>query len=707
MTRKCSLCGVTISNEWEGLWLQEFRAIYCEGDFRRPRRVKRSGVGLCNARFETFGVAPAAAGCRYDDPSGSGRTVLVRTPRCATPDLAWGFQFHASCWEIIGMSWTYYVSQDLRQVSSDNYKERSCSGTDGLNMPSFFELCLSMPDRDGLLDWGYNYGKGVATLDSTEKIPTLRSCFSARFPEINTDCLSDPFNPTPFEEAFKHAAPLRSGAFQTCLNTEYLSMENDPFSYLPPELRLIIATLSHSRDVHSLRLASPAFARMNLSEAFWASRFHYENEFNFIYGIIDDPPKSWKAAYFAVLNSRALRNRKRVWTMADTIYSMLRQMEDSECHGRPQLTLFENRVPSDPRDSRDQDNNKVDWIKGSRCLHRGAFENGCRVTRARVLDFKEPLQVKEMSVSFVNTPAGRYISGLRFVDENDKHHSLGYMHESKMVHLALPTSQCIQGWEVALCTKGVKGIAIVTEDGTVSAWAGEWENLPKWLVADVTWVTSIQAEFDALKMVSLSRTKLASWGSHEDWRNKCLWSPEVPPVGTIFDRVLGNEPPKSKNFDLPITTVFFGEADGRYSSSLIEIVAWIWDKYYITGLEFHFTDASHNRQLGHVGPVGEDFPIKRKFEEGRDGRRSVEIHGPDGEELTGLEVEQVAGCVVGLKIKTSFGLSAWLTRASRMMKPEWAEIEPSGSRVVGVHATCGFLLRDLGLISINPEVTDE
>ncbi|KAF4967710.1 hypothetical protein FSARC_4771 [Fusarium sarcochroum] len=622
------------------------------------------------------GHAPAAAHCRYDDASGPGRTVQV----CA-------------------------------EGSSDDYKERSCSGPDGLNLHSLFELCLSMPDRYGLLDWGYDYGPGVTTLVPNDEIRSLNSCFSARSPEVATDYLSDPFNPTAFEEAIKHPAPLKSDAFQTRLNPGHLSLEKDSFSFLPTEIRHTIATLLHSRDVRSLRLASPAFAMMNLSEAFWASRFHYANELNFIYEVIDDPPKSWKAAYFAILNSVALRNRKRVWTMAEAIHSMLQKMEDSECHGRPVSTWFENRVPKDERDSRDQNNRKVDWITGKRCLRHGELENGCRAMRARVLDFTQPLQVKEMAVSFVHMPAGKYVSGLCFVDENDKHHTLGYIHEIEMVHISLPTTQRIQGWEIALCTRGVKGIAIVTEDGTMSPWAGEWENLPRWLVTDAGWVSSIRAEFDALKMVSLSRTELASWESVEDWRNKCLWSPEVPPVGTIFEGMQGTKPPKpkkfDKKFDLPITTLFFGERDGRYSSSLVEIVAWIWDKYYITGLEFHFTDPSHNRQLGHVGPVGQDFPIRRKYEEGRDGKRSIVIHGPDGEELTGLEVEQVAGCVVGLKIKTSFGLSAWLTRASRMMKPEWAEIEPNGSKVIGVHATCGFLLRDLGLISVNPHVTED
>ncbi|KAF5970193.1 hypothetical protein FBULB1_9820 [Fusarium bulbicola] len=220
---------------------------------------------------------------------------------------------------------------------------------------------------------------------------------------------------------------------------------------------------------------------------------------------------------------------------------------------------------------------------------------------------------ERMSVSFVNLPEGVFVSGLVLIDHNHERHAIGYIHESNMVDIHLPIAQYIHGWELALHTSGVKAMALIYEDGVLSSWAGEPVGTPRWRLAGPLSLSAIKAEFDAMKLVKLSRE-----GSLDEltWLNNCLWCPQVPPTGLLYDWNEGDKPPSE--FILPMTTVFFGEADGMYSSILSEIVIWIFDICYIAGIEFRFTDASHNRHLGNIGPFDQEFPGRRNFSDSND-----------------------------------------------------------------------------------------
>lgn len=124
------------------------------------------------------------------------------------------------------------------------------------------------------------------------------------------------------------------------------------------------------------------------------------------------------------------------------------------------------------------------------------FHRGCRVLRVRTLHTSQPLRVQCVSVSLVRTGMGVFVSGLIFIYQDGKQDALGYIHQDQTVPIRFSTPQRIQGWQLALDTSGIRSIAVVTEDGAISPWAGEPENFPKWHLAEDEGITAVRAEFD-------------------------------------------------------------------------------------------------------------------------------------------------------------------------------------------------------------------
>lgn len=145
-------------------------------------------------------------------------------------------------------------------------------------------------------------------------------------------------------------------------------------------------------------------------------------------------------------------------------------------------------------------------------------------------------------------------------------------------------------------------------------------------------------------MVSLSRNKPHGLPSKHEWRNSRLWY-SVPPDHLLFD---GNDDYHSQDSSGPIiSTVLFGGSDRRFISSLVEIAIWTFNGAYIGKMEFLYADASQNQHLGDMEPAGSIPPREQ-----RDSyqRTSMAIDSTGGEELVGIEVKEMSGYVIGLKV---------------------------------------------------------
>ncbi|KAK2668283.1 F-box-like domain superfamily [Fusarium oxysporum f. sp. vasinfectum] len=512
-------------------------------------------------------------------------------------------------------------------------------------------------------------------------MPIRSSCFRS-LEAIPQTFRSDPYHVPGLVNAINGAARLQNDVFLSHLEPTVQSLQSDSFSRLVPELMQAIVIHLPTSDVRSLRLASPVFATLELSERFWASRFQPGHEFEHLPEVYDRRPESWRALYLSLkIWSRgipSMANRQRVWGLAKRLQATLTQLDGVSCQGSALGTWFET-MPDGP--DQNMPEAEVSWHTASRAVASPgkSFFYGSRVLRAHALYFPEPVKLRQMSVSFVDTAAVSFISGFNMIDEHERSHALGYQHGNAMWRISLPLDEPIQGWELAIDLSGIKGIAAVQSDGKLTSWAGESAGLPRWRLKEAQGVSAVKAEFDALKLVSISRDRLPN---QENWLNNCIWYPEVPKEGLLFNGSRGDKPRPKYNY--PVTTVFFGESDGRYLSQLSEIVVWVFDICHVVGVEFHFTDSSYNRQLGYVGPFDENYPARRNFSDSHDSTVSFNIDGPS----------------VGLKIRSNLDRSIQTPDYPYGTDKGWVTVHGKGSQIIGMFASLARAFWDLGLISV-------
>ncbi|RSM19184.1 hypothetical protein CDV31_001860 [Fusarium ambrosium] len=675
--RYCVLCGIPITRLPNEPWLQEFRAVWVETT--HWDHVKLSGVGICS-EFDQVGVdsVPRDVDKRYDDPKGPGPIIDVELRifqlehlipleyRVREPQAFWGWAFHSSCWDLLNQTFT----PDLNLI---------------------FAALLSVPiGLDGIINWGHTYG-GAAAFRRRGSVSTLISCFPDFF-YIPPDYRSDPLRIPGLTKAMNNDLHPKDDTSHCRFEITNFSLEKDIFSRLAPELLEQILTILPTRDVHSLRLASPIFAMLDLSGTFWASRFRQGSEFQHMTEVSHNTPKSWKTLYLTVRglsrDNPNMASRRRVWKLVQCLQTTVSQMANTPCHGTPLESWFESFMPTEASKEEDL------WQTAKRGVidSEARFHRGCRVLRARTLHFSQPLRVQSMSVSLVHTGMGVFVSGLVFIYQDGTQDALGYIHQDQSVPIQFSTPQQIQGWQLALDTSGIRSIAIVTEDGAVSPWAGEPEDFPKWHLAEDEDISAIRAEFDAFKMVSLSRNKPRLPSKHE-WRNSRLWY-NVPPDHLLFD---GNDEYHSQDSSGPIiSTVLFGGPDRRFISSLVEIVIWTFNGAYIGKMEFLYADASQNQHLGDMEPFG-SVPSTEQRDSYQ--RTSMAIDSAGGEELVGIEVKEMSGYVIGLKLRTNFGREVTSPQHLMSNRIRWRAIRPTGSKVVGLFSTHSHIFQSLGLIS--------
>ncbi|CVK84857.1 uncharacterized protein FMAN_01783 [Fusarium mangiferae] len=690
----CTLCGTHIIQTSAEKWAREFRAIWIQGN--NLDDVKVSGVAArdWNDRNDISSIVPVNPNARYDDrqvdddgfpiedddehePDVEISIVNIIHPN-PPPEWRWGFLFHDVCWSLL------------------NFEEK-------VDLGDLFRLCASTPiGPDVLLNFGHDYG-GVAAQDYEGSIEVLVSLFR-KAEKMGEMPRANPFEIPALKKAINFSARMQQDAFQSILDRSTLSADKDVFNYFPPEILENIVTFLPSPDVHSLRLASRVFATLSLSERFWVSRFTEGHEFDCLPEVFATPPTSWRALFLSLhiwaSDNMGMGNRKRVWPLVKDFHETIGQMKDVNCLGNVINTAFEPEAPkSMPK--------RESLISAERYIseHATHFMGGSRVLRARFTEFPQKLNIMLISVSFVDTPDGEYISGLMFVGADGVFESLGYTHKSQMEHITLPEDQCVKGFEVALDVCGFRAIAAITEDGTTSSWAGDPADYPRRRLTDIQGISLIVAQFDALKLVSLSRDRITK---NLDARDNLLWHPEIPSPELFLDGVLPLDEKRSSN--VPITTVFFGENDGRYIRQMNSIDTHIYDWCHVDRLSFEFMDDSIERCLGDVEYETEQSdraPIR--FPDHGSSMGHMEIDGGSGEEIESFEVQFDKGIIIGLKFTLNTNRTELLSNHDDPFDLPWTKVTPRGKRIIGMFSQgteTGWgakTFHNLGFISTNEE----
>lgn len=519
----CALCGAPFDYASAEVWLREFRAgnmtsthpalhtrpwshftlVYTEDD--RWDEVRLSGIGICD-QFENR--APTDSGSRYDGQSPHPADIIdIELSRISfenfihpnpryDPRPFWGFGFHATCWQLM----TTLFRPSLRDL---------------------FHACLSMhTSPDGLLDWGHEYGGAAQYAMSGISGSTLM--LAPRFWTADPSCglRLDPMN-VPFIRHLMGTTVASDGDEDELDQVGNFcpadaSQKYDPFRILPPEILQSLLTGLSSKDACILRLSSPAVASVGLSEAFWASRFSEGREYHFIFEAWSTKPKSWKALYLGIQATMHscpnLVNRRRIWGVALLMRSLLRNLSLDSCAGHPLKCFFDA--------TGDQDN--LPWLTASRCLQgpTDSFSKGCRALRCRMVNMEPWSGISKLFVSCVRLHNGIFLSGIRFQYHSGQETCLGYINPHCETAIPLsPSSQhapgsAAPGFHLALDDTGIKGIAVLMGDGTLSSWVGEHRNVPKWRLADDRGnsISSLKGEFDvssAYLLASSSQTAMS------------------------------------------------------------------------------------------------------------------------------------------------------------------------------------------------------
>lgn len=494
----CGLCGYIRPRlgAADTAWTSLCRAVYCTGSTDSNPRLSGIGFHRHDDADQLATPVPRAARRRFDDTDLNPlsdfvhirgiRPPPVDLPEAEQAEYSWGFVFHDACWTL------------LEQASAGGNVARDKDTGTVVDIHALWRILQSVPCAHDLPNWGHNYGGlylGVAkdqargehfVLLSSNSNLVIPSTYSDPFrvPELQSimarlridEALPDSYH----REGRVSAVSLGSRrkreediAFGSGLanNDAMLSLEDglhtpasiaispacesphlptdsdsaeirdDPFAFVPLEIREMILTTLTSADVCNLRLSSRAMAATPLTQYFFSSRFWPGRELETIFDgfLLHSSHRlglDWHALY-RFMRSRLRfnqvclgeKNRLRIWRQ--TVRPLARA---AEALGAARLSghVAGNIVFSGPGFWQAWNSIEQDDSAGADASRGGDRDNwrtvttvkqldpeswgdmGRRVTRAEVKLPKDRL-VDSVVVSVVEFFDVRYITGLSFV----------------------------------------------------------------------------------------------------------------------------------------------------------------------------------------------------------------------------------------------------------------------------------------------------
>ncbi|KAI1808838.1 hypothetical protein F4811DRAFT_2804 [Daldinia bambusicola] len=706
----CLLCGAPIEDISHPItWLHNFHVVYTILENWNEARL--SGPGE-RRQFENVipldkSVDANIEGINYEAPEIEIQLMATEFGRIYPPALplipqpAWGFAVHSSCLEIIN-------------IAARKHGRR-------LDIQALFDLCRSQPQKNGILDWGHDY-EGLIGYEGRIGFPKYICTFCPgeepplSLANARTDVYThDPLNIPQLYRLFTHSAKLFAPMEGNVLPKTSADFHNgsDPLNALPTEMLHMILVWMDSKGVANLRLASRACASLVLPDIFWRSRFWEGREFEYVFeeNTSDSPETDWRQLFQQMKFLTALpslANRKRVWSLARHLCDLIdRKQSYNICNGTPVRTLFE---PGGALDS-------TDWITAGPRLYEPteSFWGGARSLYDRKVKLETPS--KSISVSIVPIKKKIYISGIRFVHNDDQNIALGYCKSNDGITATWEKQQqsvTLVGFHVAFDNKGIRGIRILSVSGELSDWIGDWQNLSQRMLVLPTRLApqDIKGGFDALKLVSLS----ISGGEDESpgtsqssiFRETAIWHGAIPPEELSF---LGPCNKRIANIrdNLPFSLALFGGVDGMQLPYLTGITIWVVDntalcryadRTHIWGIKFSLDNPSDGKSsilLGQIPDAG--WSNSKTYHMNLDSSR--------GERITGLETfYEDPTFIFGLKVYTNRGRAIEFPPActDELTENEYFSdvLKLEDGTIVGIYAVLkhGDLFRSIGVAHI-------
>ncbi|OJJ46951.1 hypothetical protein ASPZODRAFT_151541 [Penicilliopsis zonata CBS 506.65] len=629
------------------------RYIRCDSNSALDGRPFLTGVGARVPRHFSSIAAPSDPTSQWSDEG------FVWSKEDVFPTLIGirgqpqpGFVFHDACWQL------------LQRILHPHSVDVEC----------LYDLCLSCPaNHKGWLDWGHTYGELM------ERHPVggypWEDVYITGF--VRRYLLSNKVSPLKFSKSTPLDAPEIRRALAECrVSGEPGKLEGicsisvafrqapDCFQNLPQEILEAIQMLLPSQSVANARLAARSFATLPLTQTFWASRFDWEQERGFCIEArhpsfspaSEQRRRDWKDLYertaLAGLPSGQQHNRMRVWRCLRDLASLLLECPLTEPGMRRALQPpHEIGIP-------DPNWRTVGGDFAPRTTTGAAAPAGmpCRVIYEQIVSV--PSKVKSIAVSFRTFANTRYISGLRFVlDDDAQDLPMGYVVPSSEAWLCFDADGSdLTGLIVAVGPRGIKALRAVTSHGAMSAWAGSPDGLPQTVrlcMKDA--IHTLKGCFDGFKMVSLSVPASmqplfpSSTATTYSLRSMGLWYPTPPPTHlNLHDDCFAGCAPRSSSEYRPLVLVAFGGVQGSLLPHLDRLSVTV-SKAAIVGVDFFYTQSSGLPCLqACLSTASQDESNKIPFS----------IDGPGGERLTGLHCDSsVDRGVTSLKVSTTYNRS--------------------------------------------------
>lgn len=469
-----------------------------------------SGVGIKPVIHRALCTVPVDPHARYDHED-YGKITKVElgsvplfeedrdfwNPDRQVEEEPWGFFFHAHCWEI------------LRQVL---YPRE-------IDIHVFKEICMSCPTSYCGIDWGHDYG-GIYNrahgavpgfCGRLGRLKDLELRANGRPDYMRAVWRFDPLHIPEIEDLLAASKSISNGQQQedpelfpeieAFLKRERRYHLSDPLTTLPPEIRETILLLLPSRDVCNLRVASRAFASLQLSNKFWSSRFRRHFEFSFLFETrryLENSLSSvaWRRVYDGVKRRSAvrnIRNRRRIWDLMLSLAETLIDIADHPLKGVPSLTFYDEKFPQ----------SNMHWRHASSLIELNSYQRdgACQALHCRTIHFNTAID--EVYISLVTIGGKDYVAGMQFILSGGEVAEIGYILLRKRVYMNLRgvlgsrLKPNLQGLHLAVAERGIQGIAFLSSMGELSKWAGSSKGTPCQLfVSHGPPVSSLQAHFD-------------------------------------------------------------------------------------------------------------------------------------------------------------------------------------------------------------------
>ncbi|EFY97487.2 F-box domain-containing protein [Metarhizium robertsii ARSEF 23] len=598
----CVLCGYIILNYEDpssASWENQFRLLYIS-----PTGVAVTGVGIYNDPDDGWFIAPRDFNARWDDEGydvpDTGRVGVFRQDSL---NGLHGFPFHEACWSLLDMVYS----------------------PEPIPCRTLFQICQSLPCpfTEAGLSWGHSFG-GLITVKNQDCYP-----WEHRFVDRDEDlALFEVARHDPCRVPEIRLLPLEAPKTPQFPSTaQAKSIVPNCFTTLPREICLEIASHLPTVDAFSARRAVRSFIPIFNSNQFWASRFRAGADRCWLFESREwDKTSDWRWLYHRTNTAHrdeGMQNRERVW-------KLIQQVWRTVClrgNDLPVLPLARSNLVSP---------GWLHWSEATGDLDKQTstepgygFGEGCRLFHE--LQTSLPSHLDQIAFSVIQLGDLEYIAGMRLIPKSGQEIQLGYRTEGNELVLKVPF---LQGFNLAVGSRGIQGIQCVLEGRPTSPWVGCTHEAPKTKRLAVSGpIAAIKAGFDSLKglkMVSLAVAECIPKNDttkRHSLRDSAFWYPRIPGNNLHLNDDYFTARPTSTARYQPLCWTMFGGPRGSHLRSLTGMS--VTSLGTLRGIEFHFNAENvpaASRRLGRYKPS--EYAKVMHFD----------IDGPGGEFITAIEI---------------------------------------------------------------------